>query len=410
MSLDRAIGWRRLVLPAAAALGLASAAGAASGPFAAAAAPPSASSGLPQVADLNGDHIADLVVVNSRGNSVSIFFGAPTGLGTAPDATLVGTGAEPLRAPRSVALGDFDGNGTTDIAVANAGGASVSVFLGNGDGTFQDAKTAVAPSHPTAIAVGRFRGAGQPLDLAVVGRLRDQLMLLLGNGDGTFTAAGPFAFGSRAQGLVVGDFGSPPKDGVPDGNLDVAVTTITGDALVFGDGDGHLGSPRTYSTRPKPAAIAVGDYNADGCPDLATATARAPDGAEVLLQDGYCGTLDNFSGAYIPFVLGHGSRPSAIAAAQLGGDARADVVVADAPRNRVVLLVSVSLGPGIVVDSFAPPVFCDVGRSPQGIAVGDFDGDGFDDLAVTNRKSDTVSILSGNGIGTACPTVTEIVP
>jgi len=110
-------------------------------------------------------------------------------------------------------------------------------------------------------------------------------------------------------------------------------------------------------------------------------------------------------------VLGRGSRPAGIATVQLDGDPRSDLAVTDSASAQVVLLASIPFPvPGIVVAIFAPPVFCDVGRSPQGLSTADFNGDSIDDLAVANRKSNSVSILLGDGIGASCPPTTEIFP
>src|SRR5712692_9090980 len=68
--------------------------------------------------------------------------------------------------PYSVAVGDFNGDGVQDLAVANAGSANVSVLLGNGDGSFQGARNFGAGSFPSSVAVGDFNGDGVP-DLAV---------------------------------------------------------------------------------------------------------------------------------------------------------------------------------------------------------------------------------------------------
>jgi hypothetical protein len=94
-------------------------------------------------------------------------------------------------APNSVALSDFNGDGRPDLAVTYRGG--VSVFLGNGDGTFQTAQN-VPGCHPFSVAVGDFNGDGQQ-DLVVTDTFYDTVCVLLGNGDGSFQAARKIAVG-----------------------------------------------------------------------------------------------------------------------------------------------------------------------------------------------------------------------
>jgi len=85
-----------------------------------------------------------------------------------------------------VAVGDFNSDGVQDLAVANLGSDTVSVLLGNGDGTFQAPRELFIGFSPIFVAVGKFRGAGMPDDLVVVTFFSTDVFVLLGNGDGTF--------------------------------------------------------------------------------------------------------------------------------------------------------------------------------------------------------------------------------
>src|SRR5216683_1870684 len=97
--------------------------------------------------------------------------------------------------PSSVAVGDFNADGVPDLAVANTDSNSVSVLLGNGDGTFQTAQSSAVEIQPSSVAVGDFNADGVP-DLAVANRGSNDVSVLLGNGDGSFQAARSFAVGS----------------------------------------------------------------------------------------------------------------------------------------------------------------------------------------------------------------------
>ncbi len=90
--------------------------------------------------------------------------------------------------PYSVAVGDFNGDGKPDLAIANSGSNTVSILLGNGNGTFKAAANYCVGSLPESVAVGDFNGDGKP-DLAVANYASGNVSILLGNGNGTFKAA-----------------------------------------------------------------------------------------------------------------------------------------------------------------------------------------------------------------------------
>src|SRR5215472_11490103 len=113
--------------------------------------------------------------------------------------------------PFSVAVGDFNGDGLADLAVANNRSNNVSVLLGNGDGSFQAARNFRTGSFPASVAVGDFNGDGIP-DLAVANESSNNVSVLLGNGDGSFQAARNFDAGSGPLSVAVCDFNG---DGLP---------------------------------------------------------------------------------------------------------------------------------------------------------------------------------------------------
>ena len=115
----------------------------------------------------------------------------------------------------SAAVGDFNGDGKPDLVVANFGAPfpSVSVLFGNGDGTFQPQVTYAAGTHPNSVATGDFNGDGTP-DLAVADNTTDgAVAVLLGNGDGTFQPQTSYATGPNPRSVAIGDFNG---DDVPD--------------------------------------------------------------------------------------------------------------------------------------------------------------------------------------------------
>src|SRR6266852_2860168 len=177
--------------------------------------------------------------------------------------TTFATGTNPV----SVAIGDFNGDGKLDLAVANSSSRSntVSVLLGNGDGSFQPQTTFATGSTPTSVAIGDFNGDGK-LDLAVANANSANVSVLLGNGDGSFQAQTTFATGFIPESVAIGDFNG-------DGKLDLAVAN-GGDnnvSVLLGNGDGSFQAQTTFATGTNPQSVAIGDFNGDGERDLAVA-------------------------------------------------------------------------------------------------------------------------------------------
>lgn len=135
------------------------------------------------VGDFNGDGHADLAVINQNSNTVSVLLG--NGNGSFGPKTDYATGITPT----SVVAGDFNGDGKLDLAAANFGSKSVSILLGNGDGTFKPRTDIALTTAPVSLAAGDFSGDGK-LDLAVATEdlSNDYVNILRGNGDGTFQA------------------------------------------------------------------------------------------------------------------------------------------------------------------------------------------------------------------------------
>jgi trimeric autotransporter adhesin len=281
---------------------------------------------------------------------------------------------------------DFNGDGIPDLVIL--GNDTISVLLGNGDGTFT---AAPSPSTdlPGAIAVGDFNGDGIP-DLAVAPVLDEgNSEVLLGNGDGTFTNAG----GSLGTGIVTSN-SIAAADFNGDGKLDL-VETCAGIneepcnllLILWGNGDGTFAqSCETPLPFAGSQSMAVGDFNGDGEPDVAVINSDA-NGVNVFLNGGGCVSA-------VSAIPATGAGPSSIAAADFNGDGKLDLAVANSGSNNVTILLGNGNG------TFSAAASPATGTAPNSIAVGDFNGDGIPDLAVANAGSSDVTILLGNGDGT----------
>jgi hypothetical protein len=168
-----------------------------------------------------------------------------------------------------IARGDVNNDGIPDIIVCNATGGSsasaVTVFLGNGDGTFQAPINSGAGTGAWDLVVGDFNGDGI-LDAAVAGYISDSqgvLQILLGNGDGTFRNGQTIDLPNFSMTLATGDFNG-------DGKLDIAVANnIVSFYEGAGDGTFTLNSTMQVGTQPMLQQVKVGDFNGDGKTDLA---------------------------------------------------------------------------------------------------------------------------------------------
>ena len=175
-------------------------------------------------------------------------------------------------------MGDFNGDGKLDLAVVNSS-SNVVVMLGNGTGAFGPAVAYTVGDRPVAVAVRDFNSDGK-LDLAVATNgvviNNSSVSVLLGNGDGTFGVATPYVVdaigGADIRSMALGDFNG-------DGNMDVAVANayFSGPrantvVMLLGNGSGGFGSVAYFVAPPStPASVAVGDVNGDAQQDLAIA-------------------------------------------------------------------------------------------------------------------------------------------
>jgi hypothetical protein len=315
------------------------------------------------VGDFNGDGKLDLAVANEGSNNISILLGM--GDGTFQAAVDYGAGT----APDSVAVGDFRRDGKLDLVVANDGSNNVSILLGNGDGTFQAAVNYGVGSAPTSVAVGDFNGDGK-LDLAVVNELSNNVSILLGNGDGMFQAAVNYGAGLSLFSVAVGDFNG-------DGKLDLAVASGGSDyvSVLLGNGDGTFKTAVQYVAGLEPISVAVADFNGDGKLDLAVANYES-NNVSILLGKG-----DGTFQAAVDYGIGtenYPATPGSVAVGDFNGDGKLDLVVGGVESDNV-SVVSVLLGNGD--GTFQAAVNYGAGAGQTSVAVGDFNGDGRLDLA-----------------------------
>jgi hypothetical protein len=325
--------------------------------------------------------------VNGDSNTVNVFLG--NGNGTFQAARSMPIGTNPL----SAAVGDFNGDGKLDLVVADDyAGGPVQLLVGNGDGTFQAPLNLFSdPSFtPLSVAVGALQKNGQ-LDLVITGQVSSssgsfgEVVVLAGDGHGSFGKADSLPVGTFPNSVVLDDFDN-------DGTLDAAVTDSafgTVDVLL-GKGDGTLGPPVSFATgAPADTTIAdyylvAGDFNGDGKLDIVAAN-RGNNTVSVLLGKG-----DGTFQTAVTYPVG-ASGPQSVAVGDFSQAGKLDIVAANVDDNKI----SVLLGNGD--GTFSTPVIYTTGAGANSVAVAEFDGH-FPDLAVTNWISRTLSILINEAV------------
>jgi hypothetical protein len=361
------------------------------------------------VADFNRDGRPDLAVVNqgtlstsASQSSLSILLGNGDGSFRSAVTTGILNSGPATGNAVTATVGDFNGDGLPDVALNTAGpsGPAVEVLLGKGDGSFQ-LNHLILPVAQTSLSVaaGDFDHNGT-VDL-VTANSNGTVSVLLGNGGGTFRPRIDVTVGAAPRAVVVGDFNG-------DGRLDVAVAQQLSNtvSVLLGHGDGTFARPMVFTASGAnftPASMVVDDVNGDGRPDLAIKSVSFLDSD--AFQIGVL--LGNGDGTFQLPLLG-AAQPGGsgdLALGDFNNDGRLDAAVAD-QLGAATGNLSVFAGNGD--GSFQSLVRLDLptgGNGPVGVAATDLNGDGLTDLVATNASSGTVGVLL-NGVARVTPTVT----
>ena len=409
-------------------------------------------------ADLDGDGNLDLAVTNDDTDDVSVLWGNGDGTFT-PNATTLSVGNALFESPVAIAIADIDGDGNLDIVTANDIADTVTVLLSKGKGlrTFYDAKespvglSSETPMSPEAIAVGNFNGDGK-LDVVTANLSDDSVTVLLGNGDGTFlilslcstaptqscSSAGQcpsggtctpqlIPVGSEPDALVAADF---DHDG--NGILDLVVANSSGGEgqlgsltvlqglgngvfkCVAGDDSASCSAPViTSSTFNNPVAMTTADLDGGGNLDLVivNSSGGSGDSLSVLLGNGNLTFKDA-----VALNLSESSGPEQAVVADLNGDGIPDIATSASLQDKVAVFVGQGNG------SFADAVYLAVatGSVPLGIVAADFNKDGKPDLAVQGGddpgtvsvllNASGITLLTGISAADTTITVTDAIP
>ena len=284
------------------------------------------------IADLNGDQLPDLATANARDGSATLLFnGARAVLGNRSDLPVGGQ-------PVTVSAADLNGDGRADLALSNYSSHAISVLLGGGDGTFRHSVDVGCNRYPRTEAVGDFNEDGRP-DLVALnegyccGWCCDYTIctcsdgytatVLLGHGDGTFESPRAYPVDGDPISVVIADVDL-------DGHLDLLVANSGGNvSLLSGNGDGTFRAP-VDMIKGEGELVARSDLNMDGIPDLVFAS--GPYGATVSVL---LGRNDGTFASPMRFGTPPGAR--AVAIGDFNCDGRPDLAVACTDLTTVLL-------------------------------------------------------------------------
>ncbi|MFV5703336.1 choice-of-anchor tandem repeat GloVer-containing protein [Flavobacterium sp. XS2P12] len=371
------------------------------------------------IGDLDGDGKPDLAIANQSSASVSVFrnLGNSGSIGTGSFAPKVDftTGSGPI----SISIGDLDGDGKPDLAIANEGSSTISILHNTANpGSITSSSFAAkvdftAGSDPLSVAISDLDGDGKP-DLAVANGISNTLSVYHNTaspgsiGVDSFASKVDFNTGNFAYGLAIGDLDGDSKPELAVANYSSNSVSVFRNTTSFGSiGAGSFAAKVDFTTGSLPQSVAIGDLDGDGKPELAVANYSSAT-VSVIRNMTNPGSIDASSfAAKVDFSVN--ANAASVAIGDLDGDGKLDLSVANTinPGTVSILRNTTTLG-NIGINSFASKVDFNTGNNSESITVGDLDGDGKPELVIANSGSSTISILRNNPVFP--PTITSFSP
>jgi len=338
------------------------------------------------IGDIDGDGKPDLVITNYSSNNVSVLLntGSSGNISFAAKADFI-TGLHPYY----VVIGDIDGDGKPDLSIANINDNSVSVLRNTstlGVISFASKVDFTTGTNPNSISIGDIDGDGKP-DLAVANENSSSVSVLLNTSSpGTINFATKVDFITTGPVIYSVSLGDIDGDGKPD--MAVANTTSNSVSVFLNTstvGSISFAAKIDFTTGTSPESISIGDIDGDGKPDLIVANDDSYS-VSVFRNTSTVGAIS--LAAKVDFTTG--THPYAVSIGDIDGDGKPDLTTANYGSNSVSVLRNTSTTGAI---SFATKVDLTTGSTPYGVCVGDLDADGKPDIAVANTYATSVSVF-----------------
>lgn len=330
-------------------------------------------------ADVNGDDKPDIIVSNYNSENVGVLLN--DGTGSFNDQVTYSTGSN--SGPHSVTTADVNDDNKPDIIVANSGGNNVGVFLNDGTGTFNDQATypTDSGSNPNSVAIADVNGDNKP-DIIVANSGESNIGVLLNNGAGTFNDQVKYSTGFRSGShyVTVADVNGDNK---PD--IIIAIFREANIAILFNNGTGTFNEPMTYSTESGsgPHSVTTADVNGDNELDILVANSEL-NNVGVFLNNG--------SGIFndqVTYSTGPDSAPNAVTTADVNGDNKPDIIVANYKASNVGVLLNNGTGTFNDQETY----FTGSDSGPDFVTTADVNGDSKPDIMVTNPSHTNVGVF-----------------
>ncbi len=352
------------------------------------------------IGDIDGDGKPDLAIANLFDSTVSVLRNTSTigNVNFAPQ-LILSTGVDPV----SVAIGDLDGDGKLDLAIANFDSGTVSVLRNtstSGTINFATKVDFTTGNLPESVAIGDLDGDGKP-DLAVANYGNDTISVLRNtstNGNINFATKVDFTTGVDPASVAIGDLDGDGKADLTTANQGSDTASVLRNTST--NGNINFATKVDFTTGNLPESVAIGDIDGDGKPDLATAN-QSYSTVSVLRNTSTSGTI-NFV-AKVDFSTGN--QPVLVAIGDIDGDGKSDLTTANLIDSTVSVLRNTSTSGTI---NFATKVGFPTGNAPISVAIRDIDGDGKLDLVIANSDDDTVSVLRNSCTPSQASTTTMV--
>jgi streptogramin lyase len=337
------------------------------------------------IGDFDNNNYSDIAIANSGTNCIFVLIEYSMVQSDNPPAYSAGYGASPYQ----IAVGDFNNDTQIDISIVNSGTNNAGVFLGYGNGSFQEQMTYSTGenSHPYAIAISDLDNDHR-LDIIVGNSKSTSVGILYGYGNGSFTTVVTYFTGNNSAlaWITIDDFNN-------DNQLDIAFADYSTNSIgiFLGYKNRTIGNLRNYACGhgSRPYSLVAEDFNNDGRLDIITANYGVSNIAIFL------GVGDGSFYLFNTISTGDNSSPSMVTSADLNKDNHSDVVVANSGTGNISVFFGFGNG------TFMTQLTYSTGSNavPYWVVIGDFNNDHSLDLAVANSNINNVGVLLGDSYG-----------